>query len=104
MDETRSILVESARIARGEVRSLEDTHADQYAAVIFVGGFGNSLHYSNFLDKRAACTIDPTLLAWARPFARDYKPMGFMCIASALIGAICGPGVRQTLGLTSEFS
>lgn len=100
----RSILLEAARIARGEIKSLEDTHADEFSAVIFIGGFGNGIHYSDFLEKREQCTVHPKIVAWAKPFANDRKPMGFMCLAPVLVPAICGPGVKVTLGMASDMS
>ena len=40
MKETRNVLVESARIARGKIESLEKLSVGDYDAVIFPGGFG----------------------------------------------------------------
>ena len=36
----RNVLVESARIARGAISPLSQLQVDQFAAVVFPGGFG----------------------------------------------------------------
>ncbi|MDH5459091.1 MAG: isoprenoid biosynthesis protein ElbB, partial [Nitrospinota bacterium] len=38
--ETRNVLVESARIARGSIKDIADVKADDLDALIFPGGFG----------------------------------------------------------------
>ncbi|WP_121497726.1 isoprenoid biosynthesis glyoxalase ElbB, partial [Pseudomonas aeruginosa] len=40
MPESRNVLVESARIARGEVKDLREARAEDYDALIVPGGFG----------------------------------------------------------------
>jgi hypothetical protein len=40
MQESRNVLIESARIARGPVTNVADVNVDQFDAVIFPGGFG----------------------------------------------------------------
>ncbi|RLD75913.1 MAG: isoprenoid biosynthesis protein ElbB, partial [Bacteroidetes bacterium] len=40
MKETRNVLIESARIARGNIKALSEFNAIDFDAIIFPGGFG----------------------------------------------------------------
>ena len=48
MDESRNVLVEAARIARGEVKPLRELKADDFDALIIPGGFGAAKNLSDF--------------------------------------------------------
>ncbi|WP_287810927.1 isoprenoid biosynthesis glyoxalase ElbB, partial [Pseudomonas sp.] len=78
MPETRNVLVESARIARGEVKDLADADVDHFDALVVPGGFGAAKNLSNFATQGAACTVNPQLLALAEAFAEAGKPVGLI--------------------------
>ena len=40
MDEKRNVLVESARIARGDIKPLSEIQISDFDAIVFPGGFG----------------------------------------------------------------
>src|SRR5690606_37507797 len=44
----RDVLVESARLARGDIQALDDVNAEDFAAIIFPGGFGAAKNLRNF--------------------------------------------------------
>jgi len=46
--ETRNVLVESARIARGEVKDIAELKGEDYQAVILPGGFGVAKNLSDY--------------------------------------------------------
>ncbi len=96
--ETRNVLVEAARLARGEVLSLNDASPDDYDALILPGGFGAAKNLSNFAVKGAGASVNPDVLAFARAFVDAGKPVGLVCIAPALAPLIFGEGVRCTIG------
>lgn len=98
MPETRNVLVESARIARGEVKDLRDANADEFDALIVPGGFGAAKNLSNFAVEGDKCTVHPDVLALAEAFAEAGKPVGLICISPALAAKIYGPGVVCTIG------
>ncbi|MDD5088872.1 MAG: isoprenoid biosynthesis protein ElbB, partial [bacterium] len=54
--ETRSVLVEAARIARGRILPLDDSWVDKLNAVIFPGGFGAAKNYCDWAVKGDACS------------------------------------------------
>ncbi len=96
--ETRNVLVESARIARGDIMDIADANADEFDACIFPGGFGAAKNLCDFAVKGAECEIQPDVLAFARQFAAQNKPLGFICIAPAMIPKIFGERVKLTIG------
>ena len=51
MSQTRNVLVESARIARGEIEDLKDVSAGDLDALILPGGFGAAKNLSDFAIK-----------------------------------------------------
>jgi enhancing lycopene biosynthesis protein 2 len=98
MPESRNVLVESARIARGEVKDIREANAPDFDALIVPGGFGAAKNLSNFAVEGANCTLNPDVLALAEAFADACKPVGLICISPALAAKIYGPGVVCTIG------
>ncbi|MFW6751278.1 isoprenoid biosynthesis glyoxalase ElbB [Pseudomonas glycinae] len=98
MPESRNVLVESARIARGNVKDLREADVEDFDALIVPGGFGAAKNLSNFAIEGAGCTVQPQVLALAEAFAEAGKPVGLICISPALAAKIYGPGVTCTIG------
>ncbi len=98
MPESRNVLVESARIARGEVKDIREAKAEDFDALIVPGGFGVAKNLSNFAVEGANCSVNPDVLALAEAFADACKPVGLICISPALAAKIYGPGVVCTIG------
>ncbi|MCP2075149.1 UNVERIFIED_ORG: enhancing lycopene biosynthesis protein 2 [Pseudomonas lini] len=98
MPESRNVLVESARIARGNVKDLREARAEDFDALIVPGGFGSAKNLSNFAVEGPGCSVQPEVLALAEAFAEAGKPVGLICISPALAAKIYGPGVVCTIG------
>ncbi|GLO54022.1 glyoxalase [Pseudomonas putida] len=98
MPEPRNVLVESARIARGEVKDIREANAEDFDALIVPGGFGAAKNLSNFAVEGTNCSVNPDVLALAEAFADACKPVGLICISPALAAKIYGPGVVCTIG------
>jgi enhancing lycopene biosynthesis protein 2 len=86
----RNVLVESARIARGNIKNIKDVTAAELDAVIFPGGFGAAKNLCDFAAKGAEATIQPDVARLIREMAKAGKPIGAICIAPALIAATLG--------------
>ncbi|MDF2490689.1 MAG: isoprenoid biosynthesis protein [Pseudomonas sp.] len=104
MPESRNVLVESARIARGQVKDLREADAHDFDALIVPGGFGAAKNLSNFAVEGANCSVHPDVLALAEAFAEAGKPVGLICISPALAAKIYGPGVVCTIGNDADTS
>ncbi len=98
MQPARNVLVESARIARGNVKDVRELRADNFDALIIPGGFGAAKNLSDFASKGADCTVQADVLAAAQSFVSAAKPVGLMCIAPAMAARIFGVGVTCTIG------
>lgn len=98
MPESRNVLVESARIARGNIKDLREADAKDFDALIVPGGFGAAKNLSSFAVDGPGCSVHPDVLTLAEAFAEAGKPVGLICISPALAAKIYGPGVVCTIG------
>jgi len=98
MPEARNVLLESARIARGKIQPLSQADADQLDALIVPGGFGAAKNLSSFASEGAECWIDKDLAKLTQQMHKANKPIGFMCIAPALLPKLLDQQVRLTIG------
>lgn len=104
-NESRNMLVESARIARGQVLPLSSFQEKDYDAIIFPGGFGVAKNLCDFAFKGAQGTVRPDVAEVIQQMHRNQKPIGAICIAPALVGlALKGKSLKLTLGAEGEAS
>lgn len=96
--EHRNVLIESARIARGNVQPLSQASANDLDALIVPGGFGAAKNLSNFASLGSECTVDSSLKTLALEMHEAGKPLGFMCIAPAMLPKIFDFPLRLTIG------
>lgn len=96
--ESRNVLVEAARIARGNIKALASASVDDFDALLVPGGFGAAKNLSDFAVAGAGMTVQPDFLKLAREFHERGKPIGLICIAPVMAAAICGKGARCTIG------
>jgi enhancing lycopene biosynthesis protein 2 len=86
LDETRNVLVESARISRGNIIDIKDAKISELDALIFPGGFGAAMNLSDFAFKGLDTTINTEVEYIIKEMNTLQKPLGFICI-SPVIGA-----------------
>lgn len=98
MAETRNVLIEAARIARGEIHPLIQADAAELDALIVPGGFGAAKNLSTFATQGAGCQVDPHLKALSQAMHAAGKPQGFICIAPAMLPTIFDFPLRLTIG------
>ena len=97
MEETRNVLIESARIARGEISDLDSYVAGEYDALIIPGGLGAAKNLSNYFKEGANCTVEPSVMRAINASHKAGKPMGALCIAPIILARLI-PGLEMTLG------
>jgi len=85
MPETRNVLVESARIARGKANDLSEFKAEDYDALILPGGFGVAKNLSDFAFKGADCKINAEVENAVKTMAEQNKPIGALCISPVIV-------------------
>jgi enhancing lycopene biosynthesis protein 2 len=96
--ESRNMLIESARIARGKVKNITELNVSDFDALIIPGG--NGVAYNLFtlaLDGKNYIVNDLVKQA-CLDFTNTNKPVGFICIAPAMIPGIYGAGIELTIG------
>jgi enhancing lycopene biosynthesis protein 2 len=96
----RRVLVEAARIARGQVRDIATVKDNDLDALIFPGGAGVVSVLSNYGEKGVICEVHPEVTRLLKAMLARRRPMGFLCVAPILAARVLGPaaGVRITFG------
>lgn len=84
-DETRNILVESARIARSDIKSLITVSVDEINGLIIPGGFGAAKNLINYAVKGRACMIHDDVKQLIVQMIEAEKPLGAICIAPVVV-------------------
>src|SRR5690554_5400575 len=97
MPEKRNVLVEAARIARGNIKPLSEYKADDYDTIIFPGGFGVAKNLCTFAFDGTDCTVNPGVERAIRETVAQRKPIGALCICPVLIAKVLGD-VKVTIG------
>ena len=100
--ETRNVLVEAARIARGKVLDLAQADAAAFDALIVPGGFGAAKNLCDFAVAGSAMQVQADFLRFAQAMHQAGKPIGLICIAPAMAAKIFGAGVECTIGNDAE--
>jgi enhancing lycopene biosynthesis protein 2 len=98
MADSRNVLIEAARIARGDIHPLNQAKAEELDALLVPGGFGAAKNLSDFATQGSDCRVDADLKALAQQMHEQGKPLGFICIAPALLPKIFEFPLRLTIG------
>ncbi len=102
--ETRNVLVEAARLARGEIIDLAQAKADDYDALIFPGGFGAAKNLSTFAVDGSNMKINEQVAAFARAIHAQGKPVGLICISPTMVPMLFGEGTECTIGDNADVA
>ena len=97
MDETRNVLIEAARIARGNIKPLSDYNAKEFDALILPGGFGVAKNLCTYAFEGTNCTVNPDVEKAIRSTVVEEKPIGALCISPVLIAKVL-VDVEVTIG------
>lgn len=101
MPGSRNVLVEAARIARGNIKPLSEYKAADYNAIVFPGGFGAAKNLCSFAFDGANCTVLPDVEAAVNDTVKAGKPVGALCIAPVIIAKLLGD-TNVTIGQDQE--
>lgn len=88
--ESRNVLVESARIARGAIRDIAEVKASELDALILPGGFGAAKNLSTFAVKTSDCEVNQEVARLIREVHDQGKPVAAVCIAPAVLAKVLG--------------
>ncbi|KAK3714550.1 hypothetical protein QZH41_014225 [Actinostola sp. cb2023] len=96
-EETRNVLSESARIARGKIEALDKLNVSSHDALFFPGGFGAAKNLSTFATEGADCKVNEQVQKVIQDFHDNSKPIGLCCIAPVLAAKVI-QGCEVTVG------
>ena len=101
--EERNVLVESARIARGNVKSLVDLKSGDFDALFVPGGFGAAKNLSDFGFKGGDMEVQQDVSDCLKDFHANQKYIAMCCISPVIAAKVFGknsggPGAKLTLG------
>jgi enhancing lycopene biosynthesis protein 2 len=97
VNEKRNVLVESARIARGDIKPLSEYNPTDFDALMFPGGFGVAKNFSSFAFDGSACTVNNEVEAVIKETNKAGKPIGALCISPVVIAKVL-EGAEVTIG------
>ena len=98
----RSVLVESARIARGEISDIKTANASDLDAIVFPGGFGAAKNLCSFAFEGDKGSVQPDVLRLIREMATAKKPICAICIAPAVIALALGKDLSPQLTIGTD--
>ncbi len=101
MNETRNVLIESARIARGNIKDLNEFDTNDFDAIIFPGGFGVAKNLCDFAFNGADMKVIPQVETVIKDMAKASKPIGALCISPVVIAKVLD-GVDVTIGQDAD--
>ncbi len=87
---TRSVLEESARIARGNITDIKKIKAADLDALMIPGGFGAAKNLCDFAFTGPECEVNPEVARLVKEIVAARKPLAAVCIAPALVARVLG--------------
>ena len=107
MEESRNMLVEAARIARGNIVPIRNVQPADIDGLIIPGGFGSAKNFTKWAFEGPEGTILPEVKLLLVNLVNVDKPIAALCVspvvlAKALEGSDIHPSL--TLGTTAESS
>jgi enhancing lycopene biosynthesis protein 2 len=101
--EKRNVLVEAARIARGNIVDLAKLDAKSVDAAIFPGGYGAAKNLCTWAFEQDAGEVNPEVARFVRDVHAARKPLGFICIAPVIAAKVLGQEHPQlTIGTDAD--
>ena len=101
MQETRNVLVESARIARGKIKDIKQLKQSDFDALIFPGGMGAAKNLCTYAFDGAKCRVNDDVASAVKAMHAAGKPIGALCIAPVILARVLGD-VELTVGQDKE--
>lgn len=100
--ESRNVLVESARIARGNIKDIKNVSLNDFDALILPGGFGAAKNLCDFAVSGPDCNVNPDVAKLVQETVAAKKPLAAVCIAPALIAKVLGQSNSPALTIGTD--
>lgn len=103
MPETRNVLVESARIARGDIDDLENITSKDFDALVIPGGFGTAKNHTTWAINGPEGEIHPEVKRIVLEAVKNKKPIAALCMGPTTVAkALQGSGFSSELTVGSD--
>lgn len=96
-EERRNMLVEAARIVRGNILPLTKFNADDFDALLFPGGSGAAKNIFTYAYDGINFKVNKEVEKAIRDIHAQGKPIGAMCIAPLMVAKVIG-NANVTMG------
>ncbi len=98
MNESRNVLVESARIARGNIQSMDHFDSNKLDALVIPGGFGAAKNLTGWAFEGPKGKINPQVKNAITAMAKSKKPIAGLCMGPTVIAkAMENSGISASL-------
>jgi len=102
--ETRNVLVESARIARGDIKDLAFIKAADFDGALFPGGYGAAKNYCDYATRGDGCQMNPVVEEFLVEMIKARKPVGVICISPVVLArALKGKDFHPKLTIGNDL-
>ncbi|PID27386.1 MAG: isoprenoid biosynthesis protein ElbB [Candidatus Cloacimonadota bacterium] len=105
--DVRNLLTEAARIARGDIKPLNELNVQDFDALVLPGGFGVAKNYMSYAFDGVNGTIRDDIKAIILDFHKSKKYIGAICISPVLLAFAfkdSGIKIKITVGTTANRS
>jgi len=107
MNEKRNVLIEAARIARGNIQSIKQVSAKDFDGLVMPGGFGAAKNLTKWAFSGPDGEILPEVKRIINEMVIANKPVVAVCMSPAVVAkAFAGTSIKPklTVGTTKEKS
>jgi len=103
MPESRNMLIEAARIARGDIRDITTVNAGDIDGLIIPGGFGSAKNITDWAMQGPAGEILPEVKQLILDLVEQQIPIAALCVSPVVIAkALQGTGKKVSLTLGTD--
>lgn len=100
--ESRNVLTEAARIARGNAKPLSALRMADFDAVVLPGGFGAAKNLIDYAVKGAGCGIDADVERVLKEAHAQRKAIGAICISPVIVARALGADHHPTVTIGAD--
>lgn len=107
MDESRNMMVEAARIARGDIRDLAQVTPEDFDGLVIPGGFGAATNLTDWAFSGPDGKILPDVSRIINETVIAGKPIAALCMGPTVVALALkdsGMGAELSVGSTAEGS
>ncbi len=103
MNESRNMMIEAARIVRGNIIDIADVNVNELDVLVLPGGFGSAKNFSSWAFKGSEGEVLPEIKSIISTFISQQKPIVALCVSPVIISLTLKDNtenVSLTLGST----